>query len=131
MIETLLTTAAPALMPAVADGVRGLFGMVTGGQGAKPQSVDEVIKLQRAGIDKMRALAELDKAENVHRWVSDIRALQRPVAVAGVLAGYAWALHKGAPAAVDQWGELARMAIFYLFGDRTYAHLKRTGRNDG
>lgn len=127
MLEMLLTSAVPALLPAIGDGVRGAFAKLTGSAGAKPQNVQETIQLMQADTDRLETIAAMDKAEGVHKWVADVRALQRPVAVAAVLAGYAYALAAGSPEALASWGDLARMAVFYLFGDRTLHHLKRGG----
>lgn len=41
-------TIIPALLPALTDGIRGLIGRFTKGAGAKPQNIDEVIKLGQA-----------------------------------------------------------------------------------
>ncbi len=88
-MTAILASLLPALFPAMADGVRGIFAKLTGSKGAQPQNISEVIQLMQADISRLTALATLDApGSNVHAWVSDIRALQRPVAVALVLAAY-------------------------------------------
>ena len=126
MIE-LVTSLLPALTPALADGVRGLFQKLTGGAGAAPANVEEAVKLMDADVRRLEALARLDAVGDVHKWVNDIRALQRPVAMVIVLGGYWAAVAMGSDAA-PEWGGMARMALFYLFGDRTYFYLRRAMR---
>lgn len=122
MIEALL----PAILPALADGVRGLFNKISGGAGAKPANVGEVIQLMGAETERLQALAEIDKAGDVSRWVSNVRAMQRPVACGLIIGGYLVALVAGADAeAVDSLGGYAQMVTFYLFGDRTWSYIKR------
>ena len=47
----------PALMPAVMDGVRGIFAKFTGGAGGTPQNMQERIQLIQAETEKLKALA--------------------------------------------------------------------------
>lgn len=126
MLSLLLTTLVPALVPAVSDGIRGLIGKFTGGAGAMPQNIDEVIKLMSAETEKLKALAALDTPTgSISIWVANIRALQRPFAVAAVVLVWgACAFTKVDAYAVDVVNNLASAVIFYLFGDRTYAALK-------
>jgi hypothetical protein len=127
ILESLL----PALFPALADGVRGVFAKITGNRGAAPMNVDESIKLMSADIDRLKALAQLDApAANVSAWVSNVRALQRPVAVLVVLLVYMLAVYRvntghALPESVLAGVfSYAQMVTFYLFGDRSYSHLK-------
>jgi len=86
MLSILLTTLLPALVPAVSDGIRGVVSRLTGGAGAKPQNIDEVIKLMAAETEKLKALAQLDTPTGtISVWVGNIRALQRPFAVGVVV----------------------------------------------
>jgi hypothetical protein len=118
----------PALLPVVSDGLRGLFGRLTGGVGARPQNVTEVIQLMQADTARLEALAKLDSPPgNVSQWVANIRALQRPVAVVLVIGGYLAALAYAKqlpPATLDGLSQYAQMVTFYLFGDRSYTYLK-------
>ena len=124
----LLLTLIPALLPALTDGIRGLIGKVTGGAGARPQNIAEVIQLMQADTDRLKTLAALDvPAGNVSQWVANVRAMQRPLACALVIGGYILAIHTkvALPAGVlDTLGSYAQMVTFYLFGDRSYAYLK-------
>jgi len=130
----ILESALTALFPALADGVRGVFGMITGSKGARPQNIAEVVQLMNADIARLQALAQLDQpAGNVHAWVADIRALQRPFAVALVLFGYLLTVyytmtgHAVPQSLADGVATYAQMVTFYLFGDRSYSYL-RTGK---
>jgi hypothetical protein len=127
----ILTSLLPALFPALADGVRGVFGMLTGGKGAAPQNVAEVIQLMQADTARLQVLQALDApGGNVSPWVANVRAMQRPAAVALVLGAYFAAVTYSAqghalPAGLmDGLANYAEMVTFYLFGDRSYAYMK-------
>lgn len=120
----LLTVLLPALLPAAADGVRGLFAKLTGSEGAKPQSVTEVIQLMEADTSRLVALAELDRAGNVSSWVANLRASSRYIAVWAAL--LQWPIVATfAPGHADTSAQFAQAAVFFLFGDRVYMHLRR------
>lgn len=115
---SLLATLGAALLPAASDGLRALFNRVTHGAGAKPVNVAELVQVMQAENDRLRVLQQLDAPGQVHMWVSDLRALQRPAMATLVIASYAAAaLWVHPPAEItDALGELAGMVIFYLFG---------------
>jgi len=122
---TLLGTVLPALLPAVSDGLRGILGRVTGGKGAQPQNIAERIQLMQAENERLSIVAKLDEPGNVHQWVADLRALQRPGLATVVLCSYAIAVHQHVPDAVlEQLGSYAQMVTFYLFGQWGYAAVK-------
>ena len=122
----ILETLIPALLPAAADGVRGLFNRLTGGAGAKPANVSEVVTLMEADTNRLKVVAEIDKAGNISQWVANIRALQRPVAIVGIIAGYLVAVMTNAdPDVTLDLSQYAQMVTFYLFGDRTYSYFKK------
>ena len=123
-----------ALLPAVGDMGRMLMNKFTGGAGAKPANVDEVIKLKQAERDdkdadvrRLEALAKIDNATNVHSWVNDVRAMQRPVVVASVL--LSWIAVTAVPGAdtgtVVMVSNMASAVFFYLFGERAYMYTKK------
>lgn len=115
-----------ALLPVASDGIRGLVTKWTGGAGAKPANVEEAVRLIDADISRMKALAELDRPENTSVWVNDVRALQRPAAVALVIVSWLGiGLLSTDPQLIDISGNLAASVVFYLFGDRTYMHFRR------
>lgn len=72
----------PALMPAVTDGLRGVFAKFTGGAGGTPQNVNERIQLMEAETKRLQALADIDKpAGEPSTWVTDVRAIFRYAAI--------------------------------------------------
>lgn len=121
-----LVTAAPALLPAVSDGVRGLFQKWTGGAGARPVNVGELIQLMQAENDRLRILAELDRpGPKVAAWAETARALQRPAVATWAWTAYMAALLLKLPAeAVEPLGQMAGMVTFYLFGHWGYSQVK-------
>ncbi len=121
----ILATALPALLPAVSDGLRGVLGRVTGGKGAQPQNMGERIQLMEAENKRLDIVAKLDEPGNVHMWVADLRALQRPGLATVVLVSYAIAIQQQlSPAVLEQLGQYAQMVTFYLFGQWGYAAVK-------
>jgi hypothetical protein len=72
----------PALLPAVTDGLRGIFAKVTGGAGGTPQNVNERIQLMEAETKRLQALADIDKPSGEpSRWVTDMRSSFRYIAI--------------------------------------------------
>jgi hypothetical protein len=126
MIE-ILATAGAALLPVLSDGIRGIFTRVTGGAGALPTNVEEVVSLQEADTRRLEALARLDTYGETYKWVNAVRALQRPVVVAAVMATYV-----GVRFSLDVMPEdltaYASAITFYLFGDRANYHAQRALR---
>ncbi|OIP35447.1 MAG: hypothetical protein AUK27_04725 [Deltaproteobacteria bacterium CG2_30_66_27] len=119
---SILSLVVPALIPAVADGLRGIFSRLTGGAGAKPQNVEEQIKLTTAENERLKALAELDKpSENISPWVADLRASFRYVAGGLIILGAVSTLYLPADLLVqDAIWNLAGSVFAFLFGDRMY-----------
>ncbi len=118
----ILSLVVPALIPAVADGIRGVFGRLTGGAGAKPQNVEEQIKLMTAENERLKAVAELDKpAENISPWVADLRASFRYVAGGLIILGAISTIYAPVEPNVQEavWN-LAGSVFAFLFGDRMY-----------
>lgn len=124
----ILETVIPALLPAAADGVRAIFNKLTGGAGAKPANVEEVVTLMQAETARLQALATIDSAAgNVSAWVNNIRALQRPVAVVMIISGYLGSIALASDTAVtENLASYANMVTFYLFGDRSYMYIKKS-----
>lgn len=72
----------PALIPALTDGVRGIFAKFTGGAGGTPQNVSERIQLMQAETARLSALAEIDKpVGEPDKWVTNLRTSFRYVAI--------------------------------------------------
>jgi len=124
----------PALVPAVADGLKGLMRKWSGGDPSEPQNAEERISLIRAETERLRALAELDRpAGEVSRWVADLRASFRYLLAGLIIAGamaaglYGAAADAGLRSAVLMaFMEMAGSAFSFVFGDRMYRHLKGT-----
>jgi hypothetical protein len=111
-----------ALLPAAADGVKTVINHFFGNKG-NPQTVDDVVKLNDSEVSRLQALAALDKPTGeVHKWVNDVRAMQRPVAVLVAVVGFV------AYPESTMWANLASSAVFYTFGDRGYMYLKQGGK---
>lgn len=122
----LLESIIPALLPVATDGVRGLLNRFTKGQGAKPANVDEVVALMSAETQRLEALAKIDTAQGVSPWVSNVRAMQRPVASFLIISAYLIAATTSSDLEfVNSLGVYAQMVTFYLFGDRTYMYMKK------
>ena len=123
----------PALLPAAADGLRGLFTWLTGGAGVKPANITEAIAFMEAEAKMAAAMAALDQpAANISKWVADLRASFRYIA-AGVLilAPYGMLLFEGIfriPIGTDlllQAQDLSGQAFSFIFGDRMYRFLRK------
>lgn len=130
-MSVLLSAIIPALLPAAADGVRAIINRVTGGAGAKPANVGEVIQLMQADVERLKALAQLDMVSGeIYKWASTLRALQRPALATLILVAYMLAVFEGSAAqsTLDMLGSYAQMVTFYLFGDRAYNAFGKAGR---
>ena len=137
MLSLLLTSILPALLPAAVDvfgvGAKALINKVAGGTQAQPNTFEDRLALGQQDIERLGALAALDKVTGTpSQWVIDLRSSARYIAVFAILA--AWMLFGGlsllgyisaASEIVLTTAELARMAFFFLFGDRVYRHLKK------
>jgi hypothetical protein len=72
----------PALLPALTDGVRGIFAKFTKGAGGNPVNVTERIQLMQAETARLQALAEIDKpAGEPSLWVNNLRSSFRYIAI--------------------------------------------------
>ena len=129
----LLTLLLPAVLPAVMDGIRSLIGRFTGGAGARPQNVDEAIKLKQADIDMLKALAEIDRPTgDISRWVADLRASFRYLAAAMIILGTLGLAALDAAGSVIVNPEILSGMLdmmgsvwAFMFGDRMYFGLKK------
>ena len=122
----LLTILLPSLIPALADGIRGLIARITGGAGSQPQNIGEAIQLMNAQTERLKALAELDKPTGeISKWVADLRAAFRYVAVgaielAAITAVFAGIEGPGLAVLLD----LAGAAMAFIIGERMYLHVR-------
>lgn len=124
----LLSMIIPAIVPALADGLRGVFARLINGAGAQPQNIDEAIKLMQAQTERVKALAELDAlSPNASRWVADLRGAFRYVAVGGIIIGALAAVFVPGvpePAALVLL-DLAGASMSFIIGERMYLGIKR------
>lgn len=122
-----LTLILPALVPALADGIRSLFAKLTGSAGANPQNVAEAIQLMEAQTARVKALAELDAlSPNASRWVADLRGSFRYIAVGGVVASaITGAFVPGLPEpAMLMLLDMAGASMSFIIGERMYLGLR-------
>jgi hypothetical protein len=126
-MSALLTLLVPALVPALSDGLRGLFARITQGKGALPQSVDESIRLMEAQTARLEALAKMDAlSPNASPWVADLRGSFRYVAVGGILAAaVAGGLAGVEGAAMSMMLDMAGASMSFIIGERMYLGLKK------
>ena len=135
---TILGMLLPALLPAVADGLKGVFQKFFGG--TKPVNVDEQIKLMSAEVDRLKVIAELDKpSDKISVWVADLRASFRYLSAGFILlatmifvAFYFWLIYADPSnkaiatliPILDILLQLAGSVFSFMFGDRLYLGLK-------
>lgn len=118
----------PSLIPALSSGIGSLITKWTGG--AKAQSVDDLVKIGQLEIDKLNALATLDKPYGTpSQWVVDLRASFRYVAVLLVwLFTFAAVFTPSVPAELtDVLLTLAGATLSFIIGERMMLSLKAVG----
>lgn len=126
-MSVLLNLILPALVPAFADGVRGVIAKFTGSAGARPQNVAESIQLMQAESEKLKALAELDRpAANISLWVANLRASFRYIAVGAIVtATLAGVALKVDPVSLAVLLDLSGACMSFIIGERMYLGLKK------
>ena len=86
MFGSIVSLILPALVPAFADGARGLIAKFTGGAGGQPQNITERIELMKAEAEKLQALAALDSPTGEpSKWIIDLRASFRYVIISSIM----------------------------------------------
>lgn len=125
-LSILGTVILPALVPALADGVRALVARFTGSAGSAPQNVAERIQLMQAEAAKLTALAALDApAGNISRWVSDLRASFRYVAVGGIVCATLAGVFVGVDeSALSVLLDLSGACMSFIIGERMYLKVR-------
>lgn len=125
-ISILGTVILPALVPALADGVRALVARFTGGAGSAPQNVAERIQLMQAEAQKLQALAALDAPSgNISRWVADLRASFRYLAVCGIVASTIVGVFADVEAsALAVMLDLSGACMGFVIGERMYLKVR-------
>lgn len=116
----------PALLPAIADGIRGVFARITGSAGGNPQNVNERIALMQAETDRLKALAEIDKPiGNPSQWVVDIRAIFRYAFVSLIWLATAIAVFSGIEISIVlMMLDLSGACTSFIIGERMYFNIK-------
>ena len=132
----LLALLLPALLPVGAGILKDLFSgvsrLITGDTGAKPQNVDEYIKMQAADVERMKALAELDKpAANISTWVADLRASFRYIGAGLIILSVAFIIVfdalSPATVSIEAYNTVTTLmgSVFsFMFGDRVNLSLR-------
>jgi hypothetical protein len=128
MFSGLASLIFPALMPALTDGLRGIFAKVTGGAGGTPQNVNERIQLMQAETARLQALADIDKPSGEpSRWVTDMRSSFRYIAILII-----WLATIGAVFTTDiaqpitlMMLDLSGACMSFVIGERMYLSLKK------
>lgn len=124
MIETAIVS---ALLPAGIEAVKNVFGAIS--RRWFGLSVDDQIKLENAGVERLKALAQLDTpVGQPSQWVVDLRAAFRYVAC-GLFVGVGvikliWPDPIFTPLAV----EAAVSASSFIFGERMLLALGGGGK---
>ena len=118
----------PALIPALTDGVRGIFAKFTGGAGGTPQNVTERIQLMQAETARLTALAEIDKpVGEPDKWVTNLRTSFRYIAiiliwVATVAAVFTPSIPEGITLIML---DLSGACMSFVIGERMYLTLRK------
>lgn len=122
----LLETIVGALVPVAIEGVKQAASRWFGG--VRATSIDEQIKLDNNEIEKIKALAELDKpVGQPSQWVVDLRASARylgalAVIVTGIVSLYIPDIASDVKVIAL---EAANIAFGFLFGSRIIANLRK------
>lgn len=118
----------PALMPALTDGVRGIFAKFSGGAGGTPQNVNERIQLMEAETKRLQALADIDKPSGEpSTWVTDIRAVFRYAAITLIwIATIVAVFTPTVPQNITlMMLDLSGACMSFVIGERMYLTLKK------
>lgn len=121
IVETIIAALVPVGIEGVKQAASRFFG------GVRATSVDEQIKLDANEIEKIKALAELDKPiGQPSQWVVDLRASARYVGALTVIAVGVGGLFFPLAATVQALAlEAANIAFGFLFGSRIVSNLMR------
>jgi len=121
----------PALLPAFADGFKGLFSRLFGN--SKPLNVQDQIALKQADAQMMQAIATMDTpgvGQMPSQWVIDLRASFRYLA-AGVIILTTVSCILFVPDVnvtfLNSMLQLTGSVFSFMFGDRVYLSLKNKG----
>ena len=129
MFGSIVSLILPALVPAFADGARGLIAKFTGGAGGQPQNIAERIELMKAEAEKLQALAALDNPTGEpSKWIIDLRASFRYVIISAIMIFTAIVVFNpdivGA-AVVAVFLDMTGACMSFVIGERMYLTLKK------
>lgn len=121
IVETIIAALVPVGIEGVKQAASRFFG------GVRATSVDEQIKLDTNEIEKIKAIAELDKPiGQPSQWVVDLRASARYVGALTVIAVGVGGLFFPLASTVQALAlEAANIAFGFLFGSRIVSNLMR------
>jgi hypothetical protein len=121
----ILETIIGALVPVGVEGIKQLIGKFTGG--VKATTVEEQIKLDNSEIERIKALAELDKPiGQPSQWVVDLRASSRYIGALTTIGVGLSTLYFQMPEQVQVIGlQAANIAFGFLFGTRIVVNSKK------
>lgn len=122
----LLETIVSALVPVAVEGVKQAASRWLGG--VRATTIEEQIQLDQGEIEKIRALADLDRPiGEPSQWVIDLRASARYLGALGVISAGILSLY--IPALDDTVKtvalEAANIAFGFLFGTRIVANMRK------
>ncbi len=114
-----------ALVPVGVEGIKQLMTNFFGG--VKATSIDDQIKLDANEIEKIRAIAELDKPiGQPSQWVVDLRASARYIGALAVIVVGISTLYAPVDVRIQAIAlEAANIAFGFLFGSRIVANLRK------
>ena len=114
-----------ALVPVGVEGIKQLMTNFFGG--VKATSIDDQIKLDANEIEKIKALAELDKPiGQPSQWVVDLRASARYIGALAVITVGISTLYAPVDVRIQAIAlEAANIAFGFLFGSRIVANLRK------
>ena len=114
-----------ALVPVGVEGIKQLMTNFFGG--VKATSIEDQIKLDANEIEKIKALAELDKPiGQPSQWVVDLRASARYIGALAVIVVGISTLYAPVDVRIQAIAlEAANIAFGFLFGSRIVANLRK------
>ena len=129
MFGSIASLILPALVPAFADGARGLIAKFTGGAGGQPQNMTERIELMKAEAEKLQALAALDNPTGEpSKWIIDLRASFRYIIISAIMLFTAVVVFNpdvvGA-SVVAVFLDMTGACMSFVIGERMYLTLKK------
>jgi len=128
-MTSLLSLILPALVPAFADGARGLIAKFTGGAGGQPQNIKERIELMQAESAKLQALAALDTPTGEpSKWIINLRASFRYIIISAIMIFTAIVVFNSdvvGATVVAVFLDMTGACMSFVIGERMYLTLKK------